>query len=883
MKFKNKIFIISLIMLILLSISFVSAQNDTLQTDDAVEVLSSNEDNGEVSTSTEDQIQTKLINNDNISINNEDDVLSQWENTYSQLDNLIYNADTLSLNSDYAYVDGEDEKYIQITKDVTINGNSHYISGNGIAGVFKIVEDGITLKLNNITFKDARSDNGAVIHTKNNNVNIYISNCQFINNEAYEDAGAIYTDTSENSKLDIRDSLFENCSVHRHGHRADGGAVKTYQGDVYIDGCTFRTCLAEGGYGGAVYIGSECSGVKNSVFENNKATQHSGAAIYVDHNTMGIIVENCNFTGNNAHSARDVRANGGAIYYDGSGVTRLLNCNFIDNHAWGESDDPYVGYNTRNINGGAVGSNHSIEIGNCYFFNNSAIDLGGAVYCGDAITWLDGDSVFINNSVSYKHQELAKKGGAVYAGTFKNEAKGLTFINNHATYGGAVYINNKCEVTFESCLFKDNYGISHPIGAASKISTTGAAIYMDSASSKLSLISNIFVDNHADEDKAVYICGVYETIANNRFGTNNPNFNDDKYLVEWHRVGSNDKRSDNSFLQLHIRVDKYEVFETNATVTAYFADCNGNNFTGKLTGLNGLFFSDISGDEFLSYDAGDNKVTAVVTVKDAPKHVITAQVDNQNVSLTLNQKGNFTWLQEQIAAADGIYNLSRDLIYSYGIDKNYEGIVISKPVRINGNGHTLDGVGFARIFNIQSNDVIIDNITLVNARDSFDIGGGAILINGVSNVVINNSRFANNAARGFGGVIYSKDGNNLTIMNCQITDNYNSQYGGGAVVIETPNSRIVNTLFKNNSAEKYAGALGIFADNITVDRCEFTNNSAQGFDFSSAAISNSGENVIISNSIFLNNKAQANRFNYDVQDDILKLTMEGCNDFINAI
>lgn len=57
MKFKNKIFIISLIMLILLSISFVSAQNDTLQTDDAVEVLSSNEDNGEVSTSTEDQIQ----------------------------------------------------------------------------------------------------------------------------------------------------------------------------------------------------------------------------------------------------------------------------------------------------------------------------------------------------------------------------------------------------------------------------------------------------------------------------------------------------------------------------------------------------------------------------------------------------------------------------------------------------------------------------------------------------------------------------------------------------------------------------------------------------------------------------------------------------------
>ncbi len=406
---------------------------------------------------------------------------------------------------------------------------------------------------------------------------------------------------------------------------------------------------------------------------------------------------------------------------------------------------------------------------------------------------------------------------------------------------------------------------------------------MDSASSKLSLISNIFVDNHADEDKAVYICGVYETIANNRFGTNNPNFNEDKYLVEWHRVGSNDKRSDNSFLQLHIRADKYEVFETNATVTAYFADCNGNNFTGKLTGLNGLFFSDISGDEFLSYDAGDNKVTAVVTVKDAPKHVITAQVDNQNVSLTLNQKGNFTWLQEQIATADGIYNLSRDLIYSYGIDKNYEGIVISKPVRINGNGHTLDGVGFARIFNIQSNDVIIDNITLVNARDSFDIGGGAILINGVSNVVINNSRFANNAARGFGGVIYSKDGNNFTIMNCQITDNYNSQYGGGAVVIETPNSRIVNTLFKNNSAEKYAGALGIFADNITVDRCEFTNNSAQGFDFSGAAISNSGENVIISNSIFLNNKAQANRFNYDVQDDILKLTMEGCNDFINAI
>jgi len=82
MSFKNKIFIITMIMLVLLGVSFASAsQDDTLAGDDA----------GEVLTSTEDEIQTETFDDNNVSASNQD-VLSENERTYNQLQNHIDNA-----------------------------------------------------------------------------------------------------------------------------------------------------------------------------------------------------------------------------------------------------------------------------------------------------------------------------------------------------------------------------------------------------------------------------------------------------------------------------------------------------------------------------------------------------------------------------------------------------------------------------------------------------------------------------------------------------------------------------------------------------------------------------------------------------------------------
>ncbi|MBR0471483.1 MAG: hypothetical protein IJI98_02145 [Methanosphaera sp.] len=69
MKLKFKIFIISLIILILFSISFVSAsQNDTLTTSDANNILTSNEDKI-LTESVNNNIQTKTNNKTKIDTN----------------------------------------------------------------------------------------------------------------------------------------------------------------------------------------------------------------------------------------------------------------------------------------------------------------------------------------------------------------------------------------------------------------------------------------------------------------------------------------------------------------------------------------------------------------------------------------------------------------------------------------------------------------------------------------------------------------------------------------------------------------------------------------------------------------------------------------------
>ena len=138
-------------------------------------------------------------------------------------------------------------------------------------------------------------------------------------------------------------------------------------------------------------------------------------------------------------------------------------------------------------------------------------------------------------------------------------------------------------------------------------------------------------------------------------------------------------------------------------------------------------------------------------------------------------------------------NVEKDYTYREGDNP----IIINKSVVINGNNHTFNALNQSSIFIIESDNVIIKNINLINANAGFsepqsyspflslhyvtvddsgsfsdfyaseylksDRGGGAINCR-ANNFKISDSRFDNNYAP-IGGSIYI-DGNNSTVQNC---------------------------------------------------------------------------------------------------------------------
>ena len=378
---------------------------------------------------------------------------------------------------------------------------------------------------------------------------------------------------------------------------------------------------------------------------------------------------------------------------------------------------------------------------------------------------------------------------------------------------------------------------------------------MDSSSSKLTLINNIFYNNSATEDSGVYNCGSYGTIKNNWYGYNDVNFENDAYLVEWHRIGKNNKRKDSNSLRITLMANQTEVYNSSVKLTLKFVCSDKTEFTGKLTNWTVDFRSNNKG-VFSDLQIGDNEATVIFTPEPG-NHVVTAKVHGQEVSVNINQMGDFTWLQQQIYAtpAGGVLNLNRKLTFVYDVD-HVAGIDINKPITINGNGYAINGLKFVKIFNIHSSDVTIKNLEFIGGR-------GILYESGAISTDIGTS--------------------NIQIINCTFIDNQASDNGGGAILLYSSNSKIINSSLFDNEADQ-GGAIDIRFANVTIDDCEFRNNTATTEVINGGgAINNFAENVTISNSVFLNNKAMIDHLISEVKDNTIITTLTGMQNYINAI
>ena len=119
---KSKILIFACLILFIISISSVSAMENSNQS----LII---DDNGGLSSS--DVIVSDA--DDNLMISNENEIIStDVKGSFSDLRNAVASSNQITLTGDVTCLSGDEDVYINSGRDVSINGNGHTINANNL-------------------------------------------------------------------------------------------------------------------------------------------------------------------------------------------------------------------------------------------------------------------------------------------------------------------------------------------------------------------------------------------------------------------------------------------------------------------------------------------------------------------------------------------------------------------------------------------------------------------------------------------------------------------------------------------------------------------------------------------------------------------------------
>lgn len=453
---KSKLLILGLLLVILCSITSVGATD--LDNNNTAEIKAA-----------DDELQMTPTSDDTLSAG------STFEYLQSQINNAK-DGSVLTLDRDYA--DGSiQEVLLQIDKTLTIDGKGHTLDAKGSQKQVIISRSGeITLK--NLIIKNGDSatfKTGAAVSVYNG-AKLNVINCTFMDNHAYLYGGAIYAGARETALTVINSTFINN----------DGGG---YGGAIYSKGpVTVQNSKFNGNKaneGGDIYTESTLDVINSNFNANGKTATNGGAISSVDE----AYIENSTFTGYNAN------LKGGAIY---ASKNLLITRSKFTNNAAGQGGAVYtdgartvidfstfISNRATSSDGGAVNANKYAHLGNSTFIANTAEGKGGAVYT----TYIQ-----FKDHVTFTNNSCKGHGGAVYTDTISNHVSNLYFEGNHADsdFGGALYINKKCEDIFISnSSFVNNHANAGD----------GGAIYSDSGSTRIHLNWCNFTNNYATGGK----------------------------------------------------------------------------------------------------------------------------------------------------------------------------------------------------------------------------------------------------------------------------------------------------------------------------------------------------------------------------------------------
>ena len=209
---------------------------------------------------------------------------------------------------------------------------------------------------------------------------------------------------------------------------------------------------------------------------------------------------------------------------------------------------------------------------------------------------------------------------------------------------------------------------------------------------------------------------------------------------------------------------------------------------------------------------------------------------------------NFKYLDDLIHSGAKVLVLDSDIVLGSDEKSQYlQGIGLDvDDLVIDGNGHTVDAQGKARIFYCTGKNVIIKNIILKNG---FAEVGGAIII-WYGELTITESTLAENTAYAYGGAICNNR-SELTITESTLAEN-TAQNFGGAIYNFTASLTVTKSTLTGNTSNNNGGAItNYFRSEVKINESIFTENTAQN---EGGAITNKGE-LTITESTLHNNGA----------------------------
>ena len=415
------------------------------------------------------------------------------------------------------------------------------------------------------------------------------------------------------------------------------------------------------------------------------------------------------------------------------------------------------------------------SVSGCSFVNCSAGDSGGVIY------WCESDKGSVSGCCFVNCSAGDDSGAIEWSHSDKGSVSGCSFVNCSAGLdGGAIGWHDSANGIISDCVFINNTDVN------------GKAIYMESSSA--SLDRNWF-GNTAENYKtspSTYIDGA----------------STDSWL----------------FLNATVDPDSISIAETADIIFKLYL------YNGSITDYTSLAKFDLALNSNGKLDKNvtglDEKVTFTPTSLETGSVTATIGDVAYTTTLTVITDGTTFWYLNQTinGNTNDTITLDKDYAYNPVSDSAFTGgIEITRSVTINGNGHTIDAKGQARIFNVQGNNVTINNITFVNGK--YYGNGGAIFWYG-DNGAVSGSSFAGNSANSGGAIFWY--GDNGAVSGSSFTGN-NANWNGGAIFWGAANGNVSNSIFINNAANSEGDA--IYGNRYLIaDYCWFGGNATNYLD-----------------------------------------------------